>query len=142
MPICRMDCEHLVHRGEEARHKKVNCVNSTNWPEQEVITDPMEKGRIPHGVFRLIMFGHRAWLGEHSLKDMQLELDRQMAGVRDGGRERSGGSCFYEPLRRGERAPRPHPRACPCNSLRRCAATASSSRHVIRTSICRGTLGV
>ena len=61
LPMCKLDCEHLVHRGGEKKHKKVICVNPTNWREQEVITDPMEKGRIPHGVFNLIMFGHRAW---------------------------------------------------------------------------------
>ena len=62
LPMCRMDCAHLVHRGGAARHKKVICVNPTNWREQEVITDPMMKGRIPHGVFKRIMVGHEAWL--------------------------------------------------------------------------------
>ena len=62
LPMCRRDCAHLVHRGREAQHKRVICVNPSNWREQEVITDPMVKGRIPHGVFNRIMVGHEAWL--------------------------------------------------------------------------------
>ena len=50
----------------------VICNNKTNWPEQVVLTDPMDKGRIPLGVFELIEFGHQAWLGEHKLEHAQL----------------------------------------------------------------------
>lgn len=35
------------------------CNNPKNWPEQRVITDTTEKGKVPLGVFVKIMYGTR-----------------------------------------------------------------------------------
>ena len=64
LPECNDDCEHLLERvepGRRRRHKVVLCRNRSNWPEQEVIPDPMVKGMIPHGVFRLLERGWREY---------------------------------------------------------------------------------
>ena len=61
LPECNDDCEHLLERvepGRRRRHKVVLCRYRSNWPEQEVIPDPMVNGMIPHGVFRLL---ERGW---------------------------------------------------------------------------------
>ena len=64
LPICNHDCEHLVDRREEGRlprHKMVICRSKSNWPEQTVILDSMEKGLIPHGLFSKVFQQHLKW---------------------------------------------------------------------------------
>ena len=67
LPQCDNDCEHLVDRvvqGQARRHKVVICRSSRNWPEQVVITDPMIKGLIPHGLFNILHSAHSKWLAQ------------------------------------------------------------------------------
>ena len=52
----------------------VICNNPTNWPEQWVITDAMEKGKVPLGVFIKIIHRRKAWLGEHNIDGTELAL--------------------------------------------------------------------
>ena len=64
LPQCADDCKYLLERtepGRRRRHKVVLCRNRSNWPEQDVITDAMVKGMIPHGAFRLLEGGWRAY---------------------------------------------------------------------------------
>ena len=77
LPTCKLDCEYLVHQQGEwlwSKHAVVICNNPTNWPEQWVITDAMEKGKVPLSVFVKIMYGHKAWLGEHNIDGAELAL--------------------------------------------------------------------
>ena len=55
-----------------SKHAIVVCNNPSNWPEQQVITDAMEKGKVPLSIFVKIMYGHKAWLGEHSINNTEL----------------------------------------------------------------------
>ena len=77
LPKCKLDCEYLVHRSGEwprSKHAIMICNNLSNWPEQRVIADVMEKGKVPLGVFVKIMYRHKAWLGEHNIDGAELTL--------------------------------------------------------------------
>ena len=79
LPECAEDCAHLLDRvepGRRRRHKVVLCRNRSNWPEQVVIPDPMVKGMIPHGAFRLLEQGWRSYcLGCMRLREAGRELE-------------------------------------------------------------------
>ena len=73
--MCKLDCEYLIHHSGEwpwSKHAVVICNNPNNWPKQQVISDAMEKGKVPIGVFVKIMYGHKAWLGEHKIDGTEL----------------------------------------------------------------------
>ena len=75
--MCKLNCEYLVHHSGEwlwSKHAVMICNNPTNWPEQRVITDAMEKGKVPLGMFVKIMYRHKAWLGEHNIDSTELAL--------------------------------------------------------------------
>ena len=59
LPLCDNDCPFLIPG--TGRHKVVVCSGRDNHPEQEVLRDPMVKGRIPLGTFALFEEAHRAW---------------------------------------------------------------------------------
>ena len=42
------------------------CRNRSNWPEQEVITDPMVKGLIPHGLLHRIVEANHQWVRQQA----------------------------------------------------------------------------
>ena len=60
LPMCDQDCRYLIPGTR--RHKVVLCTGRNNHPEQEVLTDPMVKGRIPLGCFHRIEEAHKDWL--------------------------------------------------------------------------------
>ena len=59
LPVCDFDCTHLIHGTQ--RHRMVLCTNPWNHPKQEVIRDPMVKGRLPLGVFSRLAAAHAEW---------------------------------------------------------------------------------
>ena len=65
LPRCNNDCEHLLpdtRLGRQCWHKIVICCNCSNLPQQIMLTDPMVKGKLPHGLLRCLNHTHTAWL--------------------------------------------------------------------------------
>ena len=65
LPRCSNDCDHLLPHtrlGQQCQHIIVMCRNHSNLPQQIMLTDPMIKGKLPHGLLRHLDHTHRAWL--------------------------------------------------------------------------------
>ena len=56
--VCADDCPHRI-KGSSILHKLVICRHRSTHAEQTVITDVMEKGKIPAGVFEKVWLSHR-----------------------------------------------------------------------------------
>ena len=63
LPLCERDCSFLLPGTR--RHKAVICNSKGKLPQQVRISDPMDKGRIPLGAFKLLEEAHQVWLRRH-----------------------------------------------------------------------------
>ena len=64
LPLCEQKCSHLIPG--TTRHKVVLCRNQHNHPQQTVMTDAMDKGLIPLGLFRRLYTAHHLYLAERT----------------------------------------------------------------------------
>lgn len=78
--LCNLDC---AHRLEDAPrfHRNLICRRSNMVPGQRVVTDVMEKGRIPYFVF------HQFWMSNCSLRQLTSEGPMTFVSARLVGRE-------------------------------------------------------
>ena len=84
LPRCEYDCGHLVPG--TFKHKAALCRNRHNHPDQVVITDPMDKGEIPTGLFRRLFAAHRRYL-QGSTVDARVAVRNQAYGSSAGGEQ-------------------------------------------------------
>ena len=79
LPLCDWDCDYLLPSCN--RHRRALCGSRHNHPDQVVIKDPFEKGRIPMGLFERTFKAHcdwkERWYPGEVVKQAALALERQ-----------------------------------------------------------------